>query len=40
MADVKAVEHVITKLAGRAADVVELIMPELNVRAGSGPAPE
>ena len=36
----QAVEHVITKLAGRAADVVELIVPELTVRASSGPAPE
>lgn len=32
MADAKAVEHVITKLAGRVEDVVELIVPELTVR--------
>ncbi|MFE9404180.1 LacI family DNA-binding transcriptional regulator [Streptomyces sp. NPDC006530] len=36
----RAVEHVVTKLAGRAEDVVELIVPELTVRASSGPAPE
>ncbi|MFE3186021.1 substrate-binding domain-containing protein [Streptomyces violascens] len=36
----EAVKHIVTKLAGQAADVVELIAPELTVRASSGLAPE
>lgn len=36
----QAVEHVVTKLAGQTTDVVELIAPELTVRASSGLAPE
>ncbi|MFI5629987.1 LacI family DNA-binding transcriptional regulator [Streptomyces sp. NPDC051664] len=35
----RAVEQVVAKLAGRGADEVELLAPELTVRASSGPAP-
>ncbi|MGW5329854.1 LacI family DNA-binding transcriptional regulator [Streptomyces sp. NPDC004014] len=34
-----AVEHLVAKLAGRGADEVVLIAPELTVRASTGPAP-
>ncbi|MFE9865174.1 LacI family DNA-binding transcriptional regulator [Streptomyces sp. NPDC005506] len=35
----RAVEQVVAKLAGRGTDEVELLAPELTVRASSGPAP-
>ncbi|MFC9856552.1 MULTISPECIES: LacI family DNA-binding transcriptional regulator [unclassified Streptomyces] len=35
----RAVEQVVAKLAGRGADEVELLAPELTVRASTGPAP-
>ncbi|WP_326625746.1 MULTISPECIES: LacI family DNA-binding transcriptional regulator [unclassified Streptomyces] len=35
----RAVEQVVAKLAGRGTDEVELLTPELTVRASSGPAP-
>ncbi|MFE7327047.1 LacI family DNA-binding transcriptional regulator [Streptomyces sp. NPDC057565] len=35
----RAVEHVVAKLGGRGTDEVELLTPELTVRASSGPAP-
>ncbi|MFE7710386.1 LacI family DNA-binding transcriptional regulator [Streptomyces sp. NPDC057486] len=36
----RAVEHVVAKLGGRGTDEVELLTPELTVRASTGPAPD
>ncbi|WP_328535713.1 LacI family DNA-binding transcriptional regulator [Streptomyces sp. NBC_00344] len=35
----RAVEQIVAKLQGRAADEIELLKPELTIRASSGPAP-